>query len=163
MLWILFLKFREWVDIFIFLYLHIAWWKKRSVRTFLGTSHYPNSYMIKAKLCFNLGEKNKTILTLQACKLYSQVIVFSNPWWFLERNQAISTVKDASYHQIFANFMLNSFMQQLVSLHHSRSRLVTSAKQCQDPWSWPSMGSMNWEKFVYNFSLTWLANKTIAF
>ena len=49
----------------------------------------------------------KLVLTLQACKLYSQVIVFSNPWWFLKGKQAISTLKDASYHQIFENFMLN--------------------------------------------------------
>ena len=55
--------------------------------------------------------------------------------------------------QLPSNFckLYVEFIQQSGSLHHSRSWLVRSAKQCQDPWSWPSVGSMNCEKFVYQF------------
>ena len=146
--------------LFVFVYSMLG---KNSVRTFLGTSHYQNSYMIRANYVLILWKKLKLFLTLQACKLYSQAIVFSNPWWFLGRKWAISTVKDASYHQINFCKLYVEFIQQSVSLHHSCSCLVTAAKQCQDLCTGLSIGSMNYEKFVYNFSLTWLANQTISF
>ena len=44
----------SWYFLFVFAYSMV---EKNSVRTFLGTSHYQNSYMIRAKLCFNFGGK----------------------------------------------------------------------------------------------------------
>ena len=78
-----------------------------------------------------------------------------------ESVSVLNLTKDASAFKVFF-----SPHKSCLILFHRRNLtllLVTSAKQCRDPFCGPPMDSTNYQKSVSNFPLTWWANQQWLF